>query len=110
VPELMPWSGKVRTLVDVVSEVMDEPGYLVEARKDMLAAVRRCEATRQFASDNAADIIVNSSTQGGIRVRATWKCSFVSGSRCCRVADYRQRDAASPNAFSILEFVAIVNQ
>ncbi|MFB3894188.1 MAG: lipid-A-disaccharide synthase [Phycisphaerae bacterium] len=66
VPELMPWHGQMRPLVEVVSEVMGEVGYLLEARKDLLAVVDTLRLDGAgCASDNAADLIVNVLGQRG---------------------------------------------
>ena len=39
VPELMPWRGNVRRLIDTVMEVMDDVGYLREIRQNVLKLV-----------------------------------------------------------------------
>ncbi len=59
VPELMPWNGRSAKLVDMVMEVLDEPGCLLEARQDLLAVMDSLRGpAHTCASDNAADLIV----------------------------------------------------
>jgi lipid-A-disaccharide synthase len=59
VPELMPWYGKTAELKDMVLEVLDDPGYLLESREALVKVVEplRTEPPRT-ASANAADLIV----------------------------------------------------
>ena len=59
VPEFMPWRGRTRQVIDMVMELMEEPGYLLEARQDLVAAVDSLgKGAGGTASDNAADLIV----------------------------------------------------
>jgi len=59
VPELMPWHGNVRQIAAMVMDVMQDLGYLLEARQDLL---RVTDALRvpppRTASDNAADLLL----------------------------------------------------
>jgi lipid-A-disaccharide synthase len=57
VPEIMPWHGSARRLIDVVMEVMDDVGWLFETREDLVRLVEplRCPPP-QTASGNAAEI------------------------------------------------------
>jgi len=60
VPEMMPWFGSVGKLTRMVLEVMDDVGYLHEARDELLKLVAPLELPdRSKACDNAADLIVN---------------------------------------------------
>jgi len=64
VPELMPWYGARRPVVEIVTEVMDDYGWLCEVRKDLLAITDPLRATPpQTASDNAAALALR--TAGG---------------------------------------------
>ena len=58
VPELMPWNGRSAPLVSVVLEVMNDLGWLVEARRRLmeLVAPLRVPAPAS-ASDNAARVV-----------------------------------------------------
>ena len=59
VPELMPWNGRTRRLIDRVMEVMEELGYLLEARAALLKVVDSLRVHDEgHASDRAAEIIV----------------------------------------------------
>jgi lipid-A-disaccharide synthase len=60
VPEIMPWNGDTRPLKEVVLEVLDDVGYLFEARRNLLDVVDTLRVgADKPASDNAADLIVN---------------------------------------------------
>jgi len=55
VPELMPWYGSRREICEMVAEVMDDYGWLTEARRELLAVAGPLRAApHQTASDNAA--------------------------------------------------------
>jgi lipid-A-disaccharide synthase len=57
VPELVPWYGGRRALVEMVTEVMDDYGWLCEVRKDLMAITDPLRAAPpQTASDNAAQL------------------------------------------------------
>jgi lipid-A-disaccharide synthase len=59
VPELMPWNGRVRPLVEMVNEVMDEMGYLCQTRSQLLALTDSLRVPPpQSALGNAADMAV----------------------------------------------------
>ena len=59
VPEIMPWFGGIHQLTDMVLEVMDDVGYLHEARSELLKLVAPLELPgRRKACDNAAELIV----------------------------------------------------
>ena len=58
VPELIPWRGNLGRLREMVLEVMDDLGYLVEARQNLLEVINPLRvASPQTASDNAAEVI-----------------------------------------------------
>jgi len=60
VPELMPWSGNVRALRDLVLEMMEDLGCLFETRRallDLTASLR--PASGHSAAHNAADLVVD---------------------------------------------------
>ncbi len=58
VPELIPWKGGASSLKKMVLEVMQDIGYLVETRRNLLETMRPLRASSgQTASDNAADLI-----------------------------------------------------
>jgi len=60
VPELMPWHGRNRPLADMVLDVMDDLGYLVETRQELLGLAESLRPTPpQTASGNAADLILD---------------------------------------------------
>jgi len=55
VPELMPWHGRVSQVTDTVAEVMEDYGWLCQARRDLLALTDSLRAARAgSASENAA--------------------------------------------------------
>lgn len=57
VPELMPWHGNRREVIDRVLEVMDDLGWLVEARQALLDVTDPLRmAPPRTASDNAAGL------------------------------------------------------
>jgi len=61
-PELIPWHGRHDELADMVLEIMDDPGYLLAAREELLALVEglRTDAALppgKAVSDNVADLI-----------------------------------------------------
>lgn len=60
VPELMPWHGSVQRLNAMVLEVMDDLGYLCEARQTLreLVAPLRLPSPRT-AADRAADLVID---------------------------------------------------
>jgi len=59
VPELMPWRGNVRQLIDTVMEVMDDLGWLLETRRQLQMLTQPlCAPNGKAACDNAADLIV----------------------------------------------------
>lgn len=66
VPEFMPWRGRIRPVLSMLLEVMEEPGYLLDVRRDLLAMIQslRTGAPGQ-ASDNAADLIVETLRRTG---------------------------------------------
>jgi len=58
VPELMPWHGKTGRLTEMVMEVMDDLGWLVETQKLLPKLVAPLRATGgQTASDKAARLV-----------------------------------------------------
>jgi len=59
VPELMPWSGRTRPLVETVMELMDDYGWLCEVRPELAALVEPLRAPGGSASDNAAALAVD---------------------------------------------------
>jgi len=61
VPELMPWHGSKRVLIHLVMDVMEDLGYLFEARKTLIELLDplRSAMTRR-ASDATADLICRS--------------------------------------------------
>jgi lipid-A-disaccharide synthase len=55
VPELMPWHGRPRQVIDMVMEVMDDLGWLFETRRALLELTRPLRAEPPHtASENAA--------------------------------------------------------
>lgn len=57
VPELMPWHGGSRQVIDMVLEVMDDLGWLFEARRQLLGLLEPLRLPPgQTASGNAADL------------------------------------------------------
>lgn len=59
VPELMPWNGRNRPLIDRVLEVMEELGYLVETRGELVKVVDSLRMTGEgSASERTADLVV----------------------------------------------------
>ena len=57
VPELMPWHGNVKKLKGAVREVMDDYGYLVEVRRQLIALVDSLGTdSPDSASDRAAEL------------------------------------------------------
>ena len=55
VPELMPWHGSRRKVIEMVMEVMDDLGWLFETREALLAVSRPLRVPPPHtASDNAA--------------------------------------------------------
>jgi len=55
VPELMPYHGRGRQVIDMVMEVMDDLGWLFETRRGLLELTDPLRmAPPQTASDNAA--------------------------------------------------------
>jgi len=60
VPELMPWHGSRRQLVEMVLEVMEDLGYLLETRQSLIDIVEPLRAPPpRSASDNAAALAVS---------------------------------------------------
>lgn len=57
-PEVMPWNGKFRPIEKILDEVMDEMGWLVEARKDLIQTVESLRTPGPGASETAADLII----------------------------------------------------
>jgi lipid-A-disaccharide synthase len=60
VPELMPWSGNVRALRDMVVEMMEDLGCLFETRRallDLTASLR--PPPGRTAADTAADLVLD---------------------------------------------------
>lgn len=62
VPELMPWSGRIPIVEESVMELMEDLGSMVEMRRELLAMIDtiRHRPNGQSASDNAADLVVQS--------------------------------------------------
>ena len=61
VPEFMPWGGRCQPVLEMIQEVMAEPGCLLDVRRDMLAAIDSLRTgVTGSASENAADLIVES--------------------------------------------------
>ncbi len=59
VPELMPWYGNKRIVTDMVMEVMEDPGGMLDARQALLEMVGTLETSQKgSAADNAADIVI----------------------------------------------------
>ncbi|HUU60588.1 MAG TPA: lipid-A-disaccharide synthase [Phycisphaerae bacterium] len=59
VPEFVPWRHSTAKLVRMTLEVMNDPGFLCDARKNLLELVRPlCVAPPGKAADNAADLVV----------------------------------------------------
>ena len=59
VPELIPWHGKAHRVKNMVMEVMEDLGYLQQARRELIEAIKPLQAKGHCsASDNAADLIV----------------------------------------------------
>lgn len=75
VPELMPWNGRPSRVIEMVSEVMDELGYLCEMRRELLSVVDSLHVASRpgdpsspasdNASDNTADIIIDTLRRRG---------------------------------------------
>ena len=60
VPELIPWYGSARELTSMVLEVMDDLGYLLEVRKELIDLTDPLRvAPPRTASANAADLIAD---------------------------------------------------
>jgi lipid-A-disaccharide synthase len=60
VPEIMPWHGSKKQIASAALEMMNEIGYLVEARRDLLGVIEPLKLPPpQTASDNAAEIVIN---------------------------------------------------
>lgn len=56
-PELMPWFGKPRPLVDMAMELMDDLGWLVETRRELQKLLPPLRAPNGLsAADNAAEL------------------------------------------------------
>jgi lipid-A-disaccharide synthase len=58
VPELIPWNGRIARLREMVMEVMQDPGYLVEVRRGLIEAAASLHIEHGTASENAAELIV----------------------------------------------------
>jgi lipid-A-disaccharide synthase len=59
VPEFMPWRGNVGPVKEMVQEVLDDLGYLFEARRNLLEVTESLRVPPpQTASGNAADLII----------------------------------------------------
>jgi len=57
VPEIMPWHGDSRQIVDAVTDVMGDYGWLCQTRRDLIDLTGRLRAAREgSASENAARI------------------------------------------------------
>lgn len=66
VPELMPWNGRTRPLLDMVADVMDDMGYLIEVGEQLREVVEPLRVPPpNSASDNAAEIIVRTLNSRG---------------------------------------------
>lgn len=67
VPELIPWNGNVRRLRDMVGDVMDDLGYLLQTRDELQQMVRPLRVPPpRSASDNAAELVVRTlNSRGG---------------------------------------------
>ena len=60
VPELMPWHGNRRKVIDMVLEVMDDLGWLLETREALLGVTAGLHAAGgQTAADNAARLALD---------------------------------------------------
>ena len=59
VPELMPWGGRMSQLIGCVMEAMEEPGYLLETREELIAVVESLRTQDLcHASERTSDLIV----------------------------------------------------
>jgi lipid-A-disaccharide synthase len=59
VPELMPWHGRPQRVRDMTLEVMEDLGYLVEARRRLLEMVENLRAApHRSAAENTADVVM----------------------------------------------------
>ncbi|MFP3938139.1 MAG: lipid-A-disaccharide synthase [Phycisphaerae bacterium] len=66
VPELMPWNGRIKPLRDMVADIMDDLGYLIETSRDLQKVVDPLHVPPpNSASDNAAEIIVRTLNRQG---------------------------------------------
>jgi len=60
VPELMPWHGSRKRLINMVMEVMDDLGCLFETRAALLKLLDPIrEDMKQSASDRTAELVCN---------------------------------------------------
>lgn len=66
VPELMPWYGNRRTLLDTVKRCMDDIGWLTATRQKLLDLVRPLRAENgRSAAENAAELVARLTESAG---------------------------------------------
>ncbi|MCE5277504.1 MAG: lipid-A-disaccharide synthase [Planctomycetaceae bacterium] len=58
VPELMPWHGNIARVLDMVLEILEDLGSMVEARRRLLETVEPLLPHGTTAADNAADLVL----------------------------------------------------
>ncbi len=65
VPELMPWHGNTKKLIEMVLDVMLDPGYLLETRQRLQDLTGSLHGPNGLpASENTADLIVKTIEKG----------------------------------------------